>query len=63
METATSTKTCATCAHWNALSGDNGQCRRQPPQAISFKVDAGVQFETRFPETAASDWCGEYTAK
>lgn len=63
METATQTKACGSCAHWNATSADKGQCRRQPPQAISFKVDDATQFETCFPVTASNDWCGEYEAK
>ena len=63
-DTATTTaKACAQCAHWKALSGDQGECRARPPQAISFKVDDDVKFETRFPVTAGSDWCGEYQAK
>ena len=63
METATKTETCAKCAYWNAKGTDDGECRRQPPQAISFKVNEEVKFETRFPMTAADDWCGEFSAK
>lgn len=61
--TETRTKTCQSCRHWNALSQVEGECRRQPPQAISFKVNEEVRFETRFPQTTAQDWCGEFTAK
>jgi hypothetical protein len=66
METkeATTTRTCATCRHWNAsATADTGECRRHPPQAISFKVGDAMKFETRFPATAGNDWCGEYEAK
>lgn len=60
MTTTTRTKTCSTCLHWNETGADKGECRRQPPQAVSFRVDEGVVFETRFPETHAGDWCGEF---
>lgn len=63
MQTATKTDTCAKCAHWNPTESSMGECRRQPPQAISFKVDNDVKFETRFPVTSESDWCGEFSAK
>jgi len=63
METATKTETCAKCEYWNAKASDEGECRRQPPQAISFKVNEEVKFETRFPMTASDDWCGEFSAK
>jgi len=63
METKTANITCAACAHWKATTGSDGECRRQPPQAVSFHVDGDVKFETRFPITAESDWCGEFTAK
>lgn len=57
------TKVCAKCAHWNSTGKEEGECRRQPPQAISFKINDEVKFETRFPRTAAGDWCGEFSAK
>ncbi|MFQ3270305.1 MAG: hypothetical protein ACI9A1_000619 [Lentimonas sp.] len=62
-ETKAVTSTCAKCTYWNAQEPDQGECRRQPPQAISFKVDSETKFETRFPETAATDWCGEFKAQ
>lgn len=40
-----------------------GECRRHAPQSILFKVEAGVQYEAKFPVTKAEDWCGDYTAK
>lgn len=63
VQTSAKTETCAECAYWKSQTADNGECRRQPPQAISFKVDSETKFETRFPETMASDWCGEFKAK
>ncbi|WP_269540855.1 hypothetical protein [Cerasicoccus fimbriatus] len=61
--TATHTKTCSACAYWKETTSGEGECRVRSPQAIVFKVDAGTQFESRFPETKASDWCGEFSAK
>ena len=63
METATKTDTCIKCEYWNATGEAEGECRRQPPQAISFKVNDEVTYETRFPTTKADDWCGEFSAK
>lgn len=63
ISTDTRTQTCAACTHWNSLSSAEGECRRQPPQAISFKINDEVRFETRFPKTTAQDWCGEFAAK
>lgn len=60
---ATDTKTCNACAYWKATDGAQGECRVRSPQAIVFKVDNETQFESRFPETKASDWCGEFAAK
>lgn len=63
METITKTDTCSKCTHWNATTDVEGECRRQPPQAIVFKVDEQTQFETRFPVTQSGDWCGEFQTK
>lgn len=61
--TATKTETCEKCLHWNKVETDQGECRRQPPQAIIFKVNEEVKYETRFPTTQSSDWCGEFAAR
>ncbi|MEO0794457.1 MAG: hypothetical protein AAFX93_04825 [Verrucomicrobiota bacterium] len=58
--TTTQTKTCSACAYWNETSSGQGECRVRSPQAIVFNVDAETRFESRFPETKASDWCGEF---
>jgi len=63
MTTATASKTCASCAHWVAQDGDQGECRVRAPQLIAFRVDDETEFVTRFPTTAAADWCGEFAAK
>ncbi len=61
--TNTRTETCSQCKFWNASTADEGECRRQPPQAISFRVGDDLKFETRFPVTASDDWCGEFAQK
>lgn len=63
MQTTTVSKTCATCANWAAKDGNDGECRVRAPQLIAFRVDNDTEFVTRFPLTAASDWCGEWTEK
>lgn len=63
MTTATQTKTCAGCAHWNEKGDGNGECRRHAPQTIAFEVDDDVRVESRFPTTAADDWCGDFEKK
>ena len=68
MNTTATTQTnataqCGQCTYWNAQSGDKGECRRHAPQTIGFRVDAQVQFESKFPTTAAKDWCGDYQPK
>jgi hypothetical protein len=62
-ETATTTKTCASCLHFKSSSSDQGECRRRAPQTVVFEVDDDVKFESRFPAVASTDWCGEYTTK
>ncbi len=61
--TATKTNTCNKCSYWNSTESDKGECRRNAPQAISFKVDDNVKYTAKFPLTNASDWCGEFSAK
>lgn len=60
MSTTTKTKACQACAHWNALGGSTGECRRHAPQMIAFEVDDEVKFESKFPATSADDWCGDF---
>ena len=52
---------CASCTYWEAKAGTSGECRRHAPQTIAFTVDTDVKFESRFPLTKASDWCGDYS--
>jgi len=63
METATVSKTCSACAYWKETSSSMGECRVRSPQSIVFKVDDETKFESRFPETKAEDWCGEFAAR
>ncbi|MBB5352717.1 hypothetical protein HNR46_002965 [Haloferula luteola] len=60
MKTLTSTKACADCIHWNSSDEGEGECRRHAPQMIAFEVDDEVVLESRFPMTAAEDWCGDF---
>lgn len=59
-ETRTITRACAACANWNELGQDKGECRAHAPQTVIFQVDADTKFESRFPLTAAADWCGDF---
>lgn len=54
------TKACASCAHYKTSTATRGECRRHAPQTIAFQVDEGVKFESRFPETKPTDWCGDF---
>ena len=62
-KTMTANATCSKCAYWKSVSSEKGECRRNAPQSVVFAVDEDTRFETHFPETAAADWCGEFSAK
>lgn len=52
---------CGSCRYWKLeAKAGAGQCHRHAPQSIVFKVDEKLQMESRFPETASDDWCGDY---
>lgn len=53
-------KLCNECANWNDLGDERGECRAHAPQTVAFQVDENTNFETRFPVTKATDWCGDY---
>ncbi|MFT3990413.1 MAG: hypothetical protein QM680_03280 [Luteolibacter sp.] len=59
-QTITTTRACAACTFWNQLGDSEGECRRHAPQMIAFEVDDEVQYESKFPETAGDDWCGDF---
>ncbi len=63
MTTITQKKACQACIHWNSKVDSKGECRRHAPQTIAFEVDDEVKVESRFPTTAAEDWCGDFEAK
>lgn len=49
--------TCNTCRFWErAKHGKLGQCRTRSPVVVV----AGESAFTRWPMTAADDWCGEH---
>ena len=55
------TAVCSECKHWNAsANAEKGECRRHAPQSLVFTVDSETKFESRFPVTASSDWCGDF---
>jgi hypothetical protein len=59
--TRPATAVCSACKHWsNESSASQGECRRHAPQTLVFTIDAETKFESRFPITQASDWCGEF---
>lgn len=67
MSTTSSThvaaRACAACIYWKPEAKDLGECRRHAPQTIAFRIDAETKFESRFPETKAEDWCGDFTVR
>ena len=57
---------CETCKYWSAYSDNKskGTCRKDTPKVT---VDIGGAFgfygtsvETHWPETAYTEWCGQY---
>ena len=61
MEIKAQTATCASCQYWyHDADTSQGECRRHAPQMLVFHIDDDVKFESRFPATLASDWCGDY---
>lgn len=63
MPTLVTTKACSACMYWKTTSASEGECHRHAPQALAFKVDGDVEYYSRFPVTAGSDWCGDFSAK
>jgi hypothetical protein len=63
MKIETTSKACNVCAHWNSESAETGECRRHAPQNIVFKVNEQVSVKSQFPNTAKSDWCGDFESK
>ncbi len=61
--TATATKACTDCRHYQQTSAEIGECRRHAPQTVVFQVDAKTQFESRFPSTKPNDWCGDFSIR
>ena len=53
--------TCGNCRWWalNEAGGEIGECRREQPK-IYFR--SGKPPGTAWPQTIATDWCGEFEA-
>lgn len=57
------TAVCSACKHWShEARATQGECRRHAPQTLVFTIDDKTKFESRFPVTQATDWCGEFEA-
>lgn len=52
---------CKDCRFWQQ-DKKAGDCRRHPPRIIVFSDEEG-DYETRFPETFPTEWCGEFQPK
>ena len=63
--------TCETCLFWHARNSDfQGECRRHPPGATVLRYDTdaesgeigslAAEYNTHWPMTDASEWCGEH---
>lgn len=52
-------KFCRDCRYWEANTPEStsGLCRRRCPQAVVTETDCIC---TVFPETVATEWCGEF---
>jgi hypothetical protein len=51
---------CSSCDNWLSTEGASGECRSHAPQTVVVQVGDTTNFETLFPKTIASDWCGEF---
>lgn len=57
----TQVEACGSCRYWKKSENQAmGECHRHAPQAIAFNVEQKLQFQSRFPDTTAEDWCGDY---
>lgn len=62
-----SDKTCSTCQWWTSR-----ECRRYPPQVVArvtsdvtgspgeYREEVETEFESVWPDTLHTDWCGEH---
>lgn len=48
---------CRTCKHF---APDWGECRRRSPALVSVTLDSLQGPVSKWPETSADKWCGEY---
>lgn len=57
--------TCGMCRFWHASNppiGGGGECRRFPPVPVPEPSFEDCSVYTQFPNTEATDWCGEFQA-
>ena len=54
---------CSTCTFWDPHSSRaRGLCRRSAPRAHLVGAGTEVAVQALWPETAVSDWCGQYAS-
>ena len=55
---------CKDCDYWSSLDQENGQCRKNAPKVITDGYEVGsLNNVTAWPETRATDGCGEIKLK
>jgi len=53
-------KKCRNCRYWSATTGNDGHCKRFPPQ---LRMDKMRNISDGFPSTDLINWCGEFKSK
>ena len=53
-------KKCSSCDNWLVIEEPKGECRSHSPQALAVQEGNKTIFETIFPQTIATDWCGDF---
>jgi len=51
---------CSLCDNWLVIEESKGECRSRSPQALFVQDGSKTILETVFPQTIASDWCGDF---
>lgn len=51
-------QSCSTCQYYLSPIGE---CRRSPPYVVLSQLVALANTVTKWPSTAATDWCGNWT--
>ena len=59
---------CGSCRYWqpktSATGMEGAECRRRPPHVVAAGRETpwrgGSDVRSRWPQTSAADWCGEF---